>query len=119
MRSVSIVLALAMVMATSLAFMPSTARALEPPKLSITIEAGVGSDPKFSPATIVLPSVPIILNVTLVNNQTGPGQQGTQHTFSIRDSSKATNLNGVAARCVSQSKPIVDCESRWVFRIRV
>ncbi|TLZ65071.1 MAG: hypothetical protein E6K13_00375 [Methanobacteriota archaeon] len=92
MRSVSIVLALAMVMALALVILPSPTRALDPPKLSITIEAGVGRDLRFNPATIVLPSVPIILNVTLVNNQTGPGQQNTQHTFSIRDSSKAKHI---------------------------
>src|SRR2546425_1766956 len=82
MRSVSIVLALAMVLSATLTFVPSEARALEPPKLSITVEAGTEGLLRFTPATIVVPSVPIILNVTLFNNDT----TDTEHTFSIRES---------------------------------
>ena len=39
MRSVSIFLALAMVMAGTLAFLPRNVGAVDPPKLSITVEA--------------------------------------------------------------------------------
>ena len=90
MRSASIVLAIAIVMAAALVTLPSPARALEPPKLSITIEAGVGDLFAFNPTTIVLPSVPITLNVTLVNNGTGPAN--TAHTFSIRDSAGTKHI---------------------------
>ncbi len=72
MRSVSIVLALAMVMAPTLAFLTSNARALEPQKLTVKIEAGEGAQLIFNPATIILPVVPIILNVTVINNSTDP-----------------------------------------------
>jgi len=90
MRSASIVLALAMVMALALVFLPAPARALDPPKLSITVEAGVGELLAFNPGTIILPSVPIILNVTLVN--TGTGLAKTAHTFSIRDSAGTKHI---------------------------
>jgi plastocyanin len=82
MRAVSIFLALAMVMAGALAFLPRSAVALETPKLTITVEAFDDAEAYvFRPGTIVLPQVPIILNVTLFNNGT------TLHTFTIDDSS--------------------------------
>ena len=77
MRSVSIFLALAMVMAATLSFLSNPVRAVDPPKLSITVEAGVGANFVFNPATIILPQVPIVLNVTLFNNGTGAA---TPHT---------------------------------------
>ncbi len=90
MRAVSIFLALAMVMAGSLAFLPSGARAAVVPKLLITVEGGQGTNLIFSPATIVLPQVPIILNVTLLNNGTaGIGR----HTFTINDNTGATRID--------------------------
>ena len=92
MRSASIVLALAMVMGAAASFLPSNARALEPPKLSVFFEAGVGNDTIFSLKTIVLPSVPIILNVTIINNSTGPPSPPMAHTFSIRDNTPATRI---------------------------
>src|SRR3972149_771288 len=81
MRAVSIFFALALVMALTLV-LPANARAADTPKLILTVEAGAGA-PRgvFPPARIVLPQVPIILNVTVWNSgTTGP------HTFSIRDS---------------------------------
>jgi len=84
MRAISIFLALAMVMAGTLAFLPQNVGAVDPPKLLITVEAGVGADFRFNPATIILPQVPIVLNVTLFNN--GTATTPTAHTFSIRDS---------------------------------
>jgi len=95
MRSVSIFLALAMVMAATLALLTIPVRAVDPPKLSITVEAGVGANFVFNPATIVLPQVPIILNVTLFNN--GTGAADTPHTFSIRDSTGAFRVDIQAA----------------------
>ena len=89
MRSVSIFLALAMVMAATLAFLSNPVGAVDPPKLSITVEAGVGANFVFSPATIILPQVPILLNVTLFNN----GTVDTLHTFSIRDSTGTNRVN--------------------------
>ena len=80
MRAVSIFLALAMVMAGILAFLPRSTVALDTPKLSITVEAfNDASQFVFHPSTIILPQVPIILNVTLFNNGT------TLHTFTIDD----------------------------------
>ncbi len=91
MRAVSIFLALAMVMAGALAFLPRGAAALETPKLTITVEAfDDGNQYVFRPATIVLPQVPIILNVTLFNN----GTMG--HTFTIDDSTGAHRVDLVA-----------------------
>ncbi len=72
---VSMTLALAL-----LAPLAPTARGqTEPvPKLSLTVLAGAGGTLIFVPAQILIPQVPIILNVTVVNNGTvGP------HTFSI------------------------------------
>ena|SRR3989442_728793 len=89
MRSVSIVLALAMVMAPTLAFLTSNARALEPQKLTVKIEAGEGAQLIFNPATIILPVVPIILNVTVINNSTDPSMS---HTFSINDNTGASRI---------------------------
>ncbi|HEY4704182.1 MAG TPA: plastocyanin/azurin family copper-binding protein [Thermoplasmata archaeon] len=80
MRAVSIFFALALVMALTLV-LPANARAADTPKLILTVEAGPGATFVFTPARIVLPQVPIILNVTVWNSgTTGP------HTFSIRDS---------------------------------
>ncbi len=90
MRAVSIFLALAMVMAGILAFLPSAARAADVPKLSITVEGGRGDSLVFSPATIVLPQIPIILNVTLLNN--GTTAIG-RHTFTINDNTGATKID--------------------------
>ncbi len=95
MRAVSIFLALAMAMAGTLAFFPSGARAAEVPKLSITIEGGQGNSFVFSPATIVLPQVPIIVNVTLLNN--GTTAIG-RHTFTINDNTGATKIDIEAAQ---------------------
>ena len=89
MRAISIFLALAMVMAGTLAFLPQNVGAVDPPKLLITVEAGVGADFRFNPATIILPQVPIVLNVTLFNN----GTVDTLHTFSIRDSAGTRRVN--------------------------
>ena len=87
MRSVSIVLALAMVMAPTLAFLTSSARALEPQKLTVKIEAGEGAQLIFNPATIILPQVPIFLNVTLFNNGT------VEHTFTINDNAGTPRIS--------------------------
>ncbi len=79
MRAASIFLALALVMAPALV-LSRDARAADVPKLSLTVEAGPGATLVFRPAQIVVPQVPIVLNVTVLNNgTTGP------HTFSIRD----------------------------------
>lgn len=86
MRAVSICLALALTMAAAL-ILPHGARAAETPKLVLTVESGPGDTFVFSPAKIVLPQVPIILNITVWNNgTTGP------HTFSIRDSDGTTRI---------------------------
>ena len=88
MRAVSIFLALAMVMAGTLAFLPQNAVALETPKLTITVEAfNDATQFVFRPNTIILPQVPIILNVTLFNNGTGT------HTFTIDDGSGAHRVD--------------------------
>lgn len=80
MRAVSVVLALALVVPTALV-LSHDVEAVDVPKLSLTVEAGPGDTLVFDPVQIVLPQVPIILNVTVFNNgTTGP------HTFSIRDS---------------------------------
>ncbi len=80
MRAVGVVLALALVMPAALV-LSRDASAADVPKLSLTVEAGPGNTFVFDPAQIVLPQVPIILNITVFNNgTTGP------HTFSIRDS---------------------------------
>lgn len=55
------------------------------PRLSLTVIAGPGSQLVFEPARVPIPQVPIILNITVLNNGTvGP------HTFSINDA--ASNL---------------------------
>ena len=88
MRAISIFLALAMVMAGTLAFLPQTAVALDPPKLSITLEAvNAGTVFTFNPATIILPQVPIFLNVTLFNNGT------VEHTFTINDNAGTPRIS--------------------------
>src|SRR5436309_2465061 len=89
MRSLSIVLALAMVMATSLVFVAPTSRAPALSRLFVTIEAGHADQNVFTPATIVLPSVPIILNVTVINNSTDINML---HTFSIRDNTGTKHI---------------------------
>lgn len=63
------------------AFAPARGQVAIPiPRLSLTVYAGEGSQLVFIPAQIKIPQVPIILNVTVVNNGTvGP------HTFSIND----------------------------------
>lgn len=43
----------------------------------------------FSPTQIILPSVPIVVNVTVINNSTGT----MAHSFSIRDSTAATRIS--------------------------
>src|SRR5437867_3418437 len=90
MRSASIVVTLAMVMAVTLSFLPQTARAPAPWTLSVTIEAGRENETAFFPSTIVLPLVPIILNVTLVNN--GSTAVGN-HTFTINDNAGQARID--------------------------
>ena len=87
MRAVSVVLALALVVPTALVLSHDVG-AVDVPKLSLTVEAGPGDTLVFDPVQIVLPQVPIILNVTVFNNgTTGP------HTFSIRDSAGTLKID--------------------------
>jgi len=66
------------------------ARAGDPPRLEMTVEAGVGDRFIFDPVRIVVPSVPIVLNITLVHN--GTSAQGL-HTFTIRDDAGALRID--------------------------
>lgn len=62
------------------------------PILSITV-LGLqnGSAFQFSPAQILLPQVPIVLNITFINNQTVAS--GVPHTFSINNNAQKTMIN--------------------------
>lgn len=60
------------------------------PKYSLTVIAGVGSQLIFEPKQIRIPQVPIILNITIVNN----GTTGL-HTFSINDKTPDLKINVV------------------------
>ena len=82
MRSLTIFVTLAVLLAI-LPFSASTPAAAQVPKYFVTVEAGVGDAFVFSPNKIILPQVPVILNVTLRYN--GAPTQGF-HTFTIRDS---------------------------------
>jgi len=83
MRSLSVIVTLAVLLA-SLSFVPPTGAAAGLPKYSVVVEAGVGADFVFAPARIVLPQVPVTLNVTLIHNGSGSASQ-VLHTFTIRD----------------------------------
>ncbi len=80
--------ALALV-AAALPFLSIDARAGPPPRLELQVEAGQGDKLVFSPSQIILPSVPIVVNVTVINNSTGV----MAHSFSIRDSAAATRIS--------------------------
>ncbi len=85
MRSLTIFVTLAVLLAV-FPFAPHTPATAQVPKYFVTVEAGVGDAFIFSPDKIILPQVPVILNVTLKYN--GTASQGF-HTFTIRDSSGA------------------------------
>ena len=89
MRSLSVIVTLAVLLA-SLSFVPSTGAAAGLPKYSVVVEAGVGADFIFTPARIVLPQVPVILNVTLFHNGSA-GQ--APHTFTINDQQGVVRIN--------------------------
>ncbi len=89
MRSLSVIVTLAVLLA-SLSFVPSTGVTAGLPKYSVVVEAGVGADFIFAPARIVLPQVPVILNVTLFHN--GSAGQGV-HTFTINDQQGVVRIN--------------------------
>ncbi len=76
-------------MAAASPLLLSDARAGTPPRLELTVEAGEGSQFVFSPAQILLPSVPIVLNITVINNSTST----MAHSFSIRDSAGTTRVS--------------------------
>ncbi len=88
MRVATAVLVLVVAVAT-LPLLSTGARADTPPRLEIQVEAGQGDKLVFSPAQIILPSVPIVLNVTVINNSTSP----MAHSFSIRDSTGTTRIS--------------------------
>jgi len=85
MRSLTIFVTLAVLLAV-FPFAPYTPATAQVPKYFVTVEAGVGDAFIFSPDKIILPQVPVILNVTLKYN--GTASQGF-HTFTIRDSAGA------------------------------
>ena len=58
------------------------------PELVLTIIAGNGTTLTFSPATVLVPQVPIVLNITVINR----GTVGL-HTFTIRDTSGTPQVN--------------------------
>ncbi|HKZ23794.1 MAG TPA: hypothetical protein VJ224_05260 [Thermoplasmata archaeon] len=89
MRSLSVIVTLGVVLA-SVSFVPSTGAAAGLPKYSVVVEAGVGADFIFAPARIVLPQVPVILNLTLIYN--GSAGQGL-HTFTINDQQGVVRIN--------------------------
>ncbi|MEK6810647.1 MAG: hypothetical protein AABY19_03500 [Candidatus Thermoplasmatota archaeon] len=89
MRSLSVIVTLVVLLA-SLSFVPSTGAAAGLPKYSVVVEAGVGAKLVFAPARIVLPQVPVILNVTLIHN--GSAGQGS-HTFTINDQQGVVRIN--------------------------
>lgn len=89
MKAAAGVVALIVLAAASPLF-SSGARADTPPRLDMTVEAGVGNDFVFAPAKILLPSIPIVLNLTVVHN--GSSGQGF-HTFSIRDSAASIRIS--------------------------
>jgi len=83
MRRAVILLVLLMTLALAL-YAPlagtTTGQTVPIAKLSVTVFAGQGNDFIFDSNQIVIPQVPIILNVTVINN----GTTG-EHTFSIND----------------------------------
>lgn len=89
MRSLSVIVTLVVLLA-SLSFVPSTGAAAGLPKYSVVVETGVGADFVFAPARIVLPQVPVILNVTLFHNGSA-GQSA--HTFTINDQQGVVRIN--------------------------
>ncbi len=89
MRAANACVALALLIAAA-PFLAFDARAGDPPRLEMTVEAGVGDKFIFDPAQIILPFVPIVLNITLVYN--GTATQGF-HTFSIRDNAATTRID--------------------------
>jgi len=82
MRIAFVLLVAIMILALAL-FVPVARTAkgqAEPlPKLTTTVYAGAGGTLIFVPAQILIPQVPIILNITVINNGT------SLHTFSIND----------------------------------
>ncbi len=58
------------------------------PVLSLTVLAGLGTQLVFDPAQIKIPQVPIILNITVINN----GTVGL-HTFTINDAAGVPKID--------------------------
>ncbi len=64
----------------------------ETPTLHIQIIAEqVGSKYQFAPAVIIIPQVPIVMNITFTNNQTVA--DGVQHTFTIDNNKGAHGID--------------------------
>lgn len=79
-----VILALGVSAVPAAASVPSRAPAAVTPELTIqVIGETVGTKYLFTPAVILIPQVPIILNLTFYNNQSTAS--GVQHTFTIND----------------------------------
>lgn len=104
MRTVVLVIAAVISFAALAISIAPSASAATPamPKLSLTIEGEtVGSKPQFSIQAILLPQVPIILNVTFLNNESLGS--GVGHTFTIADSTGAARIS--AGNTTANVKP--------------
>jgi hypothetical protein len=94
MRTVVLVIAAVITFSALAISIPRPASAATPAiaKLSITVEGEGGiASPHFTIQAILLPQVPIVLNVTFLNNETLGDL--VDHTFTISDSNGARPIN--------------------------
>ncbi len=95
MRALALVVAV-VILAVSFSALPPSAAAQAPtpspaggpaiPILYLTVQGeSVGTSYRFSPSVILIPQVPIVMNITFHNNQTAGSN--VAHTFTINDAS--------------------------------